>query len=993
LKFEINHLANSMSSISFWKGWTPSYRKLWFAASGIFLFSLLFMWFSYFQGAGGVIQWEKIQEQKIIETTVHSFRLGPFSLTVPGESYVIFEYLQGGVLQHNTTASYIFLAILMFSAMVLLSAITTFGRFWYFGGMSLFILFVVSLRLDALRIFGMSGIAVPTAILVVFLAVSFYFKSFSPHTSFISRLLIFLSLTAITGLIIFFFAAVNFPLLQLAVVAYIPALILSILFIIMVSHEILASFVYITSQGTSKSLRHFAIISLIYMVNVLVTCLHEMGTIQWDFIYLNLYLLISLSAILGLWGFKLREPLYENIFPFSPTGAFFFIALGSICFITIGQLLGNDNDAALKVVRDLIIFTHAGFGIIFLMYIFSNFMVMMAQRLPVYKILYKPTRMPYFTFRFAGIIVTLAFVLVSYWRDYVFHSTAGFYNYVADLYMMEGNETLGKAFYEKSRTHAFRNRRASYALAMINAAHLDFEESHRNFERANSIGATDFSLVNNGNLHLWRKQYFPAIETFRQAEKIRTSAPLSNNLGFTYAQVHNLDSGVHYMSEARKHNLTKASAEANFFALTASEYLPVKADSILKSFNTTSPAVVGNAMAAATLFGQDFSFGGEHLLDNRELDLYTATLLNNYLIRNARVLDTAFTRRVDSVATDPVNFTFSEALKASLAYAYYHQGNVYRAQAILGELAYLTQSYRGKYNYIMGLWALEQGSPEIAHTAFSYAVEADYKQGRLYDAIALTEAGHLQEALVAWDTVLHGDEEAERAIAASMKQVLTLTPAQALTMNDAQKYQYTRYILTADDTTFFSKLSNTFDNANYKAQALLDMSRKQFDAGRIVPAIRFFNQTSGLELTDKKLYDDIRHFELRMLASRAEVRSLANQVNKGITFDNSRLLEKMLYTALISEFSGDLKTAEKNYEILGTRNPYFEDGILAAAAFFRKQDASGPKAYNILAEAIQINATSVRLLKAYAEEATRQGLDEYAASATQRLADLEQNRR
>lgn len=981
-----------MPPISFWKDWTPSYRKLWFAASGIFIFSLLFMWFSYFQGAEGIIRWEKLQEQQIVEATVHSFRLGPFTLTVPGESYVIFEYLQGGVLQHNTTASYIFLAILMFSAMMLLAVITSLERFWYFAGISLFILFGVSLRIDALRLFGLHGIAVPAAILVVYLAVSFYFKSFRPETSFISRLLTFLLITVVTGVVIFYFAEVSFPMLQLAMVAYIPALILSVLFIIMVAHEILVSFVYVTSQGASKGLRHFAIISVIYMANVMITCLHEMGTIQWNFVYINLYLLISMSAILGLWGFRLREPLYDNILPFSPLGALFFIALGSICFATLSQLLGNDNDAALKVVRDFIIFAHAGFGIIFLTYIFSNFMVMMAQNLPVYRILYKPTRMPYFTFRFAGLIVMLAFVLANYWRDYVFHSTAGFYNYVADLYMMEGDETLGRAFYEKSRSHAFRNHRANYALAMMNASNLEFEEAHKNFERASSVGATDFSLVNNGNLFLWVKDYFPAIEIYRQAEKVRSSAPLNNNLGFAYSQVHNIDSAAHYLGEARKDKFTKSSAEANFFAMVATEYLPVKTDSILKGFNTTSPAVTSNAMAAATLFGQDFSFAYK-LPDEPRLDLYTATLLNNYLIRNARSLDTAFTRKVDTLATDPVNADFSEALKASLAYAYYHQGNVYRAQAILGELGYLTQSYRGKYNYIMGLWALEQGSPEIAHTSFAYAVEADYKRGRMYDAIALTEAGHLQEALIAWDTVLQSNDEGERAIAANMKAVLTLTPEQVLTTGDAQKYQYTRYILSANDTVYFSKLSNTFDNPNYKAQALLDMSKKQFEAGRIVPAIRFFQQTSGLELTDKKLYEEIRHFELRMLASRNEVRTLANQINKGVTFDNSRLLEKMLYTALISEFSGDLKTAEKNYAILGAWNPYFEDGILAAAAFFRKQDTSGVKSYNILAEAIQINAMSARLLKAYADEATRQGLDEYAASAAQRLAELQQGRR
>jgi hypothetical protein len=86
--------------------------------------------------------------------------------------------------------------------------------------------------------------------------------------------------------------------------------------------------------------------------------------------------------------------------------------------------------------------------------------------------------------------------------------------------------------------------------------------------------------------------------------------------------------------------------------------------------------------------------------------------------------------------------------------------------------------------------------------------------------------------------------------------------------------------------------------------------------------------------------------------------------------------------------SGDTITAKKNYRILSTYNPYFEEGILASSDFYRRND-SGFQAYNILAEAIQVNANSIRLLKAYAQEAERKGFDEYAFNARQRLRDLE----
>jgi hypothetical protein len=128
-----------------------------------------------------------------------------------------------------------------------------------------------------------------------------------------------------------------------------------------------------------------------------------------------------------------------------------------------------------------------------------------------------------------------------------------------------------------------------------------------------------------------------------------------------------------------------------------------------------------------------------------------------------------------------------------------------------------------------------------------------------------------------------------------------------------------------------------------------------------------------------------------MLAYRSELQLLANQINKDITFDNSRSLEKLLYTALIAESSGDSTVAEKSFKILGTYNPYFEEGIIAAANFYRHQSDDRLKPYTILAEAIQVNNNSIRLLKAYVAEASRQGFDEYASSAAQRLSALEKN--
>ncbi|MDQ2656181.1 MAG: hypothetical protein M3Y60_02085, partial [Bacteroidota bacterium] len=958
----------------------------------VFILSIVFLWFTWFQGAHGIIHWERIQEQKIIETTVHEFRIGPFQLNVPGESYVIFEYLQGSDVMHNRLASYLFLAILIFSSMVILAVITTVKKFWYFLGMTLFIVFFLALRLEVLVIFGVRGYPVPIILLFIFISVSYYFKSFRPTTSFGARLLSFLILSAAVAALIALHSNVPYPFLHLVTTAYLPALILTMLFLVMVAHEILASFVYIASQGTTKSLQHFLIISAIYLVNVFLTCLHEMGIVQWEFLYVNLYLLLCTSALLGLWGFKLREPVYEGIVYFKPFGAFFYLSLGAICFITISQFLGNYNDAALKIIRDLIIFSHVGYGIIFLTYIFSNFMAMMAENLPAYKLLYKPNRMPFFTFRLAGLIATLAFVFYSDWRQYVYHGMGGFYNYIADLYVLQDNELRAQDFYEESRKYAFESNRANYALGKIKSGRLNVEEAHYNYRLSNERRPTAFSLANEGNLYLWEKEYFAAIQTYRAGKEVMpSSAVLANNLGYAYGKIHSLDSATWFINEARQDNLTKSSAEGNFLALAAVEYLPIRTDSVVKLFENNSPIVISNALALSTLLGQKMETPIDPL-EAKHLDLYSASLLNNYTMLNASELDTVFITAAHAIASDSLNSDYSEALKATLAHAYYLEGNVTKALEILAELAYITQDYRGKYNYIMGLWALDQGNPEIASSYFMHAETADYKDSRFYNAIALTEAGSAYEAFIAWDSVYRRGDPNEQEIASRMQRLLILNQNQALQLPDAEKYQYCRYRVSLSDTLFFNRISNTFNSADYKAQSLLDMAQRQFEAGNMTPAIKYLNQISGLELTDENLFKAVRYTELKMLASRGELSLLANQINKGVEFEPGHELEKMWYSALLSEASGDFEAARRNYKLLGTWNPYFEEGVIAAANFLRKQNPDDLSAYNVLVEAIQVNYNSYRLLTAYAEEATRLGFDEYAASARQRIRDILQNR-
>lgn len=62
-------------------------------------------------------------------------------------------------------------------------------------------------------------------------------------------------------------------------------IILTIIFIVMVAHEIVAAFVTITTESlkSSKSLQHFLVLTVVYLINVGLMYASKMGFIQWSF--------------------------------------------------------------------------------------------------------------------------------------------------------------------------------------------------------------------------------------------------------------------------------------------------------------------------------------------------------------------------------------------------------------------------------------------------------------------------------------------------------------------------------------------------------------------------------------------------------------------------------------------------------------------------------------------------------------------------------------
>ena len=528
-------------------------------------------------------------------------------MTISAENYLIIEHVLGSELKPNLTASYFFLALLLSGIIILLSVLTTMTRFWFYMGMGLFILCLISFRLDMLGLFGFTNKIPVVIILLIYVLAGYFFQFMQPSSSFIKRIATFLVITLLIGACIAFAARINQPFYYVAANGLIAGTILTILFIFTVAHEIIASFIFVLTQGKkpTRSLQHFLIVSAIYMVNLGLIYARKKHMIEWDFLPFNLFLLVTISGILGLWGFRQREALYESIIRPDPFGIYFFLALAGIGFGTMGCFLATANDPLIQIIQDAILYSHLGYGLIFFIYIIANFISLLGENLPVYKVLYKPTTMPYFTFRLAGLIATFTFFAYSNWIVSVNQVYAGYYNALGDFHLSQDSLLPAEGYYQRSIFYATRNYHAHYALAEFDASRWDFEKEKRELEKLANGRPLDLAYLNFSRIYELHNSWQAAETVLKSGlTDFPKNGLLQNALGLAYAKLGQEDSSFMMINAARNSSVSKSEAETNLMGLSARFRVAFPADSLMTMLNADNPGVISNALALASLQGK-----------------------------------------------------------------------------------------------------------------------------------------------------------------------------------------------------------------------------------------------------------------------------------------------------------------------------------------------------------------------------------------------------
>ncbi|MEL7002694.1 MAG: hypothetical protein AAFN93_08140, partial [Bacteroidota bacterium] len=765
-----------MQSLFFWKEWPRPFKFLYTILIATFSAAITWMVYAYFMGVEMFIDWNILADTDRIDATINTFKIGPFTLSTTAENTIFYQRFQGGIPSINAFSYYIFLVTGVICANILFTINTTLSRFWYYVGVALFAYFLVNLKLELLLLFESEFKIGLIVALILFLPTSYYFNVINPSVSFIKRLGVFLGLTAVMAILIQFTATVQSPFFHIATASMANPIAISLVFILLVAHELVGWMVYIITNANTasskNSLTHFCILALVYLVNLGLAYFHETRAIDWDFLYINLFLLLLISAVLGVWGYQQREEQYGYLFSFLPIGAIFYITMGVCCFVTISHLMTTGNDAGLEVFRDMILYGHIGYGVIFILYIIANFAAPLKNNLKVYKVLYKPTGMPYFTFRLAGTIAVVALFLRANWEVPVNQSVAGYYNSLGDLHRHINEVPLAQQYYKEATEYGYNNHKGNYTLACLLESQEEVENATKHYYNASQKWPSAQSFINLSNLQKKEEGFFEGLFTLKEGlETFHGNPQIQNNLGVLYGETDILDTTLLYLDQS--YTNSQPLAASNILAMVAKNSIRLAPDSILSDYEIANdPISINNRIVLNNNSGKPENI--DYYPADSALSFVEASILYNNSFNHLFDEDSLVTDDIYQYSDLAVNVNFRESLHYIISLNHYKNLDINKAFRRLNWLANRISDNSGKYFNHVGLWALEQGAPDVAIDHFRWALDVGFEEARLNLAIALTESQNIAGALEIWQSLAESNEVSIKTMALNLLPLLQI---------------------------------------------------------------------------------------------------------------------------------------------------------------------------------------------------------------------------
>jgi tetratricopeptide (TPR) repeat protein len=732
-----------MKHLFFWKVWAVTERRATIAALLILLLSVIFCLTQVYDPLRNVIRWDVLSELSMIDIVVDTLRIESWQYGVTVPSPVVTEQFVASMMEPDFWMVRIFWGLFIVGISFVLAAITTLSRFWYLPVMIGLILLFAATRPEVLGVFGQSSRSLFLIAVILIGGLSYYFHAFRPDLGIAVRIAGMLGTLVLICLIVGFFSSVKFPALTAAAFGLPGGLLLTILFLLISSTEIMAGLVWLSTSdkmGKKKSgLVQFGIVSTLYLAYLLLIYLKNTRQIDWSISLLHPFFFAIIAGTLGIWGFRRRADSTNGTIPFRPTGFWIYCGLFVIALTFTGYVASTANDSLLEVLEDATVNSQLGMGLLFLFYVLINFYQPMHQGLAVHKVLYKPLRFGLTQTRLFGFVGVV--VLFSIQRIYPFYQgIAGYFNGLGDVYASNEEYPLAEQYYKMALQQDFQNHKSNYALASLALRLNDENAAAFYFRQALTKNPSVQAYIGLSGLLIRESLFFDAVYSLQEGiRKFPDNGELLNNLGVLYAKTNVADSAYYYLEKARQLTGRSEIPSTNLLALLAKNPDPVLRDSLIAGLHAHDYlSWQANKLATQNL-SQKFTpqdFQSSSVPKDSLLSASAMAYLVNYSMNQART-DSLPAKLLPGLAVR--NPTLAQELEFAALYAGFYSGNKLNALEKLAVWAKEGGQRAPTYHKVLGHWYLQLGLYKKAIEELS-AVEGT--EGTIGLAIANALAGN-----------------------------------------------------------------------------------------------------------------------------------------------------------------------------------------------------------------------------------------------------------
>ncbi len=984
-------------NLIFWKNWKLNTKIFYMIFLCLFFISIGTYIYSHFWEFGGIIPWKAQESLQPTKTNLGNIQTGAFNIPVEAEIYTIKTTFDAEYIQINALFFYAFLGITLVTMCIFLAGISTMSFVPYAVGMTIFIFWLSLLKLDYLGISLFPQMAFYVCLLA-YIPLSYFWQSYYTKTSWGIRAVIFGAITIGLGVWIATQAQVKYPFMYVMANAFWLPVLLTLFFILVTAQEIPRGIFYMlvkyNPEGAGSNMSHFGIFGGIYLINLLLVYWDMTNYFRMGILLLDIELFLPLAVVLGIWGFKQRDVLYEQWFSFDTWGAFAYVSLGILGMSTWIWARAMGNDALVDALREFALYSYMAFGLVFGLYVLWNFFPLMQDGQAVEKIMYEGHVFPFHLARYF-VFMLIALLIINYKQKMYYQLQSAYKATLGDNYYKNGEYKLAKIHYEMSFADDYLNHHANYALASISHLEKNFEEEIKYLKNSLVRRPSAQAYSRLGNILIEDERPLDAFFLWKSGVlRLPNSPQLHNNLAWQYVENKVVDSAFFHFEKAKKSDFSNNS-QNNLWAVIVDK--AQKNKKLDQDIQTLTQNAENNPASAVHYFGlrQKTGFSIDKNNKNeipnwaKNPDSYSFAYTYNKAISGIEAQDSSFLKTSRLFENnDKMPFPYRKGLHFAEACYFYYSGEVDKGiQLLLSMSSIKNDPY---YNTILGLWFVEQQSYGNSIFYFDKAIELGNVQAMFYKAIAQTEQGNFKKASETWGEILAHSQQTKE-IKTHAQNILKVIGDSVKIETDFDRYNfvhYNRQILPIDVLKLaFEEIKNEDLRTKAGCELVQYYLEKRENNAFLENAQKIWEKINpeNAKNIDIKAEANFTYCQL-LIAQKKYTEALAD-LDK-LYFNNFQKNKINYLKGLIFQNTNDQAKAEKYFKNAHLSSPYSADVLLNSAYFFQEFKRDSLQAYNILVNGVRGNSFSIPLFKAYSLQALRVGFYQFGDTA---LEDLRAN--